>query len=97
MILSENRCPLFGIMLRQSILILAALAIWAQRGVSTAMKRAKSCGEPILASAFSRARPACASGERRMSLIAALSLLTIASGVPAGARKPDQKLASSVG
>ena len=54
------------------------------------MNLAKSCGEPILASNPSLPMLAFISGERRLSLIAALSLSTISAGVPAGASTPAQ-------
>src|SRR5262245_1677344 len=80
-----------------STLMPVSLAIAAQRGASAAMKAAKSCGEPIFASAFRRSSPVCASFDLRMSLTAALSLATIGAGVPAGASSPDQNEAMSLG
>ena len=62
----------------QSTLMPVSFAIAAHRGASAAMNAAKSCGEPIFASALNRARPACASLDLRISLTAPLSLSTIA-------------------
>src|SRR3954463_15135467 len=62
----------------------------AHFGASTAMKAAKSCGEPTFACALNRAKFALISGDRRASLMAALSLLTMGAGVPAGASTPVQ-------
>jgi len=56
--------------------------------VSSAMKAAKSCAEPISASALSLARVEPIYGEFKPWLIAALSLVTTAVGVPAGAMIP---------
>ena len=53
--------------------------------VSSARKAAKSCGEPIFASALSLLRVEPISGEFKPWLIAALSLVTTAAGVPLGA------------
>ena len=55
-----------------------SLAIAAHRGASAPMNAAKSCGEPIFASALKRARPAWASLDLRISLTAPLSFSTIA-------------------
>src|SRR6478752_3105233 len=52
---------------------------------SLARKAANSSGELALASTLSLVRVAPISGDFRLSLIAALSLATIAAGVPAGA------------
>src|SRR5262249_48366798 len=52
---------------------------------------------PIFASAPNRAKPACASLDRRISLIATLSFSTMGEGVPAGASSPDQNEARSLG
>src|SRR5439155_20127699 len=73
-----------------STLMPVALAMSAQRGASVPMNAAKSRGDPIFASAPTRARPACASLDLRISLTAPLSLLTISVGVPAVASRPDQ-------
>src|SRR5262249_61755879 len=81
----------------QSTLMRVSSAIAVQRGASAAIKAAKSCGEPIFASAPNRAKPACASLDRRISLIAALSFSTMGEGVPAGASSPDQNEARSLG
>src|SRR5262244_4252867 len=81
----------------QSTLMPVSFAIAVQRGASAAMKAAKSCGDPIFASAPNRAKPACASLDARMSLIAALSFATMGEGVPAGASSPDQNEARSLG
>ena len=45
------------------------------------MKAAKSCGDPTFACALNLAKFALISGDRRASLTAALSLLTIDAGV----------------
>src|SRR3954471_7911081 len=62
----------------------------AHFGASTAMKAAKSCGDPTFACALNLAKFALISGDCRASLTAALSLLTIDAGVPAGASTPVQ-------
>src|SRR4249920_3161324 len=49
----------------------------AHFGASTAMKAAKSCGDPTFACALNLAKFALISGDWRASLTAALSLLTI--------------------
>src|SRR5258705_8941513 len=68
-----------------------ALTSAAHLGASSAMKAAKSCGEPILAWALNFAKLALISGEPRPALIAALTLATTAVGVPAGASTPVQE------
>jgi hypothetical protein len=60
----------------------------AHIGASAAMKSEKSRGDPILACALNLAKFALISGDRRPSLMAALSLLTIDPGAPAGASTP---------
>jgi AraC-like DNA-binding protein len=65
-----------------------ALTSAAHFGASAAMKAAKSCGDPIRAWALNLAKLALISGEARPVLIAALTLSTIAAGVPAGASTP---------
>src|SRR6185503_5929170 len=67
----------------------------AHFGASTAMKAAKSCGDPTLACALNRAKFVLISGDWRASLMAALSLLTIGAGVPAGASTPVLTLNNS--
>src|SRR3954468_17721500 len=74
-----------------------SLAIAAHRGASAPMNAAKSCGEPIFASALKRARPAWASLDLRISLTAPLSFSTIDVGVPAGASSPDQEQGHKLG
>ena len=74
-----------------------SLAIAVHRGASAPMNAAKSCGEPIFASALKRARPFWASLDLRISLTAPFSFSTIAAGVPAGASSPDQNEAISLG
>src|SRR6516165_2278203 len=81
----------------QSTLMPVSFAIAVQRGASAAMNAAKSCGDPIFASAPRRAKPACASLDPRISLIAPLSFATMGEGVPAGASSPDQNEATSLG
>src|ERR1041385_1035527 len=58
--------------------------------VSDATKRANSCGVPPSGSAPNLDNVALISGDFSASLIAALSLATIVSGVPAGATRPFQ-------
>src|SRR6266436_3371766 len=73
---------------------LDSLAIAAHFGRSAAMKAAKSCGVPGLASAASVLRRACISGDLRPALMAALSFATISAGVAAGAMTPIQDSAT---
>src|SRR5262245_34050540 len=69
----------------------AHLAAWS------AMNAAKSCADPGWVSALSFIRLACASADVRPWLIAALSLLTTAAGVPRGASTPDQGFSRKLG
>src|SRR5215203_1116910 len=64
--------------------------------VSAAMNAAKSSGEPIFGFALILAKLASSSGDFRISLIAAFSLLTILGEVPAGATTPAQNVDCSV-
>src|SRR5262245_41300367 len=57
---------------------------------SDAMNVEKSCGDPTSGSEPSLARPALMPADISPSLVAALSLVTMASGVPAGATSPFQ-------
>ena len=64
--------------------------------VSAAMNEAKSSGEPIFGFALILAKFASSSGDFRISLIAAFSLLTMLGDVPAGATTPAQNVDCSV-
>src|SRR5258707_1047981 len=69
----------------------------AQIGDCSAMKRAKSSGLPGCVSALNFMRATLAPGVSRPSLMAALSLATIALGVRGGASTPDQAFCGNVG
>src|SRR5262249_34890685 len=75
----------------------SALTTVAHLATSEAMNRAKSCADPPLASALSLARAARISVEFSTSFVAALSLSTIAGGVPAVVSSPVHNVASSCG
>src|SRR5262244_3010077 len=71
-----------------SILIFAASTTARHLSVSAVTNAANSAGVPGLASTASLASTPCTSGAARLSFAAALSLATIAAGVPAGATSP---------
>src|SRR5204863_456139 len=86
-----------GAVAAHSIFTPLASTMRAHFGTSAAMKAAKSCGEPVVASMPSFSMLAFISGELSAALAAAFSLLTIAAGVPAGAHSPDQNQADMSG
>src|SRR6266849_9384958 len=74
-----------------STLAADALTSAAHFGASSAMKAAKSCGDPALASALNLAKFVLISADCRLLLMARLSLPTTAAAVPAGASTPVQE------
>src|SRR5438094_4233053 len=66
----------------QSALIPADVMTFVHFSVSARQNSAKFWGEPIFGLALNLARLASRSGERRISLIDALSMFTISAGVP---------------
>src|SRR5262245_35890398 len=80
-----------------STLILAAFATAVHFANSSARSFPNSAGVPILISAPSASSRARVSGGARLSRNAALSLLTMSGGVPAGATTPTQNVDSSLG
>src|SRR5436305_14851232 len=78
----------------QSVLMLAAFATAAHFRASAVKNIANSWGEELFGSAPSRRRLACISTDLSPSLITALSLPTALAGVPTGARRPFQYLAT---
>src|SRR5215467_501538 len=81
----------------QSALIPADVMTFVHFSVSARQNSAKSRGEPIFGLALNLARLASSSGERRISLIDALSMSTIFAGVPVGATMLAQNVACNVG
>src|SRR5215510_795626 len=76
--------------LHYSTLIPVRRTASAHLGASSAIMAANSCGEVINGSIPSLSSAARLSGERKPSLMVALSLATIAAGVPAGATTPNR-------
>src|SRR5213594_2797490 len=95
----DRRAPAnFSPMWRQfSIVAPDSITSSAQIGDCSTMKRAKSSGEPGCVSALNFMKFTLAPGVLRPSLMAALSLLTIAAGVRGGASTPDQAFCGNVG